>query len=146
MSEKMYVGDFLKMVKDLEEATDKHGVRLYDDKAIASFFGFETETTLKTEVSKAREYYRTELQNDACGLKERGYSEEDIAKTMGISEETVNALLNAKGKRRAESIKNLEKKRQEMFKKIDEDFQKQQKEQQDLFKKLGIKDPLGFGW
>jgi len=124
MATKMYVGDFLKKVKDLEEATDKYGVRLYDDMAIASFFGFRSDGQLKSEIQKARESYRTEMQENASKLKDGGMSTEEIAKIMGITTSTVEILLDADGKRRANAVKDLGKKQQELINKQFDDIQK----------------------
>lgn len=146
MAKSMYVGEFLKMVKDLEEATDKHGVRLYDDTAIASFFGFDSENRLKTEIRKARDRYRTEMQKKASELKEKGLDNDKIAEQMGISTTTVELLLDADGRRRTENVKDLEKQRQEFFDKMQKDFRESQKETEKLSKELGWDKLFGFNW
>lgn len=91
-------GDFLARVDELRgqnfSYTDEKGKTWTGDTAIAKSMGLST-TQFRVQMSLAKDERRTLLVDEAKGLREKGYSLNEIAKKMGFeNDSSVRSLLN----------------------------------------------------
>ncbi len=114
-------GDFLSRVEDLRKQgftfTDKEGKKWSGDTAIAKYMEMST-TQFRSYLSVAKEERRSTAVATAKALKEKGYSNSEIARRMGYnSESSIRSLLNED----AEARMNAARKTAEFIKKqVDE--------------------------
>lgn len=99
--------DFLARIDNLRkekiEFTDEDGKHYSGDTAIAKIMGLTT-TKFRTQESLAKSERRSLLVDTAQGLREKGYSLNEIAEKMGYkNDSSVRSLLNEKSKDRMES-------------------------------------------
>lgn len=97
-------GDFLSRVDELREKkftyTDENGKTYSGDTAIAKSMGLST-TQFRTQLSLANEERRALLVDTAKGLREKGYSLNEIAEKMGFANDSsVRSLLNSNSETR----------------------------------------------
>lgn len=124
MAEKMFVGDFLRQVKQMEEACDQYGVKLYDIEDIAEAFGFVSVNNFNNAIKESRKAYRDIMKEKArIMIKEdenNNYSK--IAEKLGISENTVGILLNKRYDDYSKRVRKMEDERQRAFNKFTQDI------------------------
>ena len=97
--------EFLHLVRRLQEARDKYGNRLYSDTEVAGYLGYSSIKELNDTIDKARKILRSQLIKRAAALKEEGKTNEEIAERMGLSEDTVDMLLDVEGNARIDKVK-----------------------------------------
>lgn len=105
-------GDFLSRVEELE----KKGFKFYDKEtgktyngstAIAKHFGMSS-TELRVQIALAKNERRAQLVNRARSLKEDGLGASEIARQMGLpNESSVRSLLNEKSAKRTNAAMEL---------------------------------------
>ena len=103
-------GDFLSRVKELRTSnftyTDENGKIWSGDNAIAKSMGL-TSTQFRTQLSLAKDERRALDVATAKGLREKGYSLNEIAQKMGFkNDSSVRSLLNENSEVRMNQAKN----------------------------------------
>lgn len=103
-------GDFLSRVKELRTSnfsyTDENGKTWSGDNAIAKSMGL-TSTQFRTQLSLAKDERRALDVATAKGLREKGYSLNEIAQKMGFkNDSSVRSLLNENSEVRMNQAKN----------------------------------------
>lgn len=103
-------GDFLSRVKELRTSnftyTDENGKVWSGDNAIAKSMGL-TSTQFRTQLSLAKDERRALDVATAKGLREKGYSLNEIAQKMGFkNDSSVRSLLNENSEVRMNQAKN----------------------------------------
>ena len=91
---------FLKRVAELK----REGL---DEKAIATYLGYETTTKYRADISKASNEKRSADQAMAIRLHDKGYSNVAAAEKIGISETTYRNYLKGVENQRAQINKNI---------------------------------------
>lgn len=86
--------EFLEKVHGLKRAENPDGTRVYQEKEIAKFMGFENTMELRKAVSRANVENRAILVQLAKEMKEAGKSVREIAIELGRNESSVNLLLD----------------------------------------------------
>ena len=104
-------GDFLSRVQELRDQnftyTDPDTGKSYSgDTAIAKSMGLTT-TQFRTQVGLANDEQRALKVATAKGLKEKGYSNTEIGRQMGINESSVRSLLNAKSEAKMNQARGI---------------------------------------
>lgn len=104
-------GDFLARVDKLRKEdfkyTDKDGKTWTGDNAIAKSFGL-TSTQFRTQLSLAKSERRALDVATAKGLREKGYSLNEIAREMGFkNDSSVRSLLNEQSEVKMNEAKNI---------------------------------------
>lgn len=101
-------GDFLSRVEELRKQkftyTDDDGKTYTGDTAIAKSMGL-TSTQFRTQIGLAKDEQRSLKVDTAKGLKEKGYSNTEIGRRMGINESSVRSLLNEKSEAKMQEAK-----------------------------------------
>ena len=103
MTDKMYAdrvlqmalvrrNDFLNEVQSLKEAKNDAGERIFNEAEIAERFGVSV-SHLRRKISIITRIEIGKLSLDALEMKGSGKSDSDIAKELGLNENTVRALL-----------------------------------------------------
>lgn len=86
--------EFLEKVHGLKRAENPDGTRVYQEKEIAKFMGFENTMELRKAMSRANAENRAILMQLVKEMKEAGKSVREIAIELGRNESSVNLLLD----------------------------------------------------
>lgn len=101
-------GDFLARVEELKKS-GKSEPDIAKELGILNEKGQPSTTRLRTQISLAKNERRQLKVDTAKGLKEKGYSNTEIGKKMGINESSVRSLLNENSEIRTnQAIKTAE--------------------------------------
>ena len=110
------------LIKKLETAKDRLGNRLYDDDAIAEYFGYESSEKFKNAMKEAQDAYRRKHIETAAALEKDGMSYGEIAEKLGLTIETVEVLLDKDANERLNKNKEIEEARKKMLEKTVKDM------------------------
>lgn len=115
---KIFCGDFVDMVRKLEEASDGRGNKLYDRSEIAELMGFTNANLFERKLKEARTMYRKNLQKKVRKMKEEGLSVDQISERTMMSTNTIDILLDTNFDDNADFVNSV----REEQKKADEEF------------------------
>lgn len=115
---KIFCGDFIDMVRKLEEASDGRGNKLFDRSEIAELIGFTNVNLFERKLKEARTMYRKNLQKKVRQMREEGLSIDQISERTRMSTNTIDILLDKEYDENADFVNDF----REQRKKADDEF------------------------
>ena len=142
MPKKVSYKEAQEMIRNMTEAKDPWGNRLYDDTEIAQVFGCSSYSQLEEKLKEARKKLREALIKQATLMRKEDKTDEQIAEELELTVDTVKVLLDPDISRCIQDAMNVEKARKEYLDSIAKDMQQHAKELERVNRKLGWNYPL----